>query len=184
MSYTTLYMAPASGELVEITDFRNAFGSAAFVWCVCAREFFGHRHEYSWLSDRELRRKIWMLADDASVPMFVRITMGTTFDRVMVKRENLGRVAQAFRDFVAAYPPGDSACSLIHQADVLEGLIDTEECFAVCWNQTSVGDTWTVRDGGCEECGEGAVDRLYDLSRDTGHWFLFEKLGVELVGKE
>ena len=53
---------------------------------------------------------------------------------------------------------------------LLQKLAEDRVCYAVCWNQTSVSDTWYVRDDDEED------SRLYDISKDEDHWFLFDEL--------
>lgn len=172
MSYTTLYLVPENGGIEDYAEYRNAFGSAAYVWSAMAKKY--HGEEFLWLSNEDVRREVWGLSKRADVPDFVRITMMTTFDKVMVKSENLLRVVEAFKEFVKAYPPGNSACSLLEQAGDLENLADDPHCYAVCWNQTSVGEAWPyIYEGDDDD--EDDEGRPYDISKDKGHWFLFDQ---------
>jgi hypothetical protein len=178
MSYTTIYRVPTSGGIESVGEFRNSHGSAGYIWTEMVRAHHGEEKAFTWICDKALLRSVWALVDDASQPDFVRIAMATTFDGVMVRRENLQRVANAFREFVAAHPPGDYACSLLDQAVLLNTLARDDECFAVCWNQTSVSDGWPDIYPTCPHCGGEMEDeaRAYDVSVDSEHWFLFDKL--------
>ena len=77
-----------------------------------------------------------MVNNDA-VPEKERIVLGTTFDKVLVKREHIPTVIEAFRSFC-----GDT--TLPEQADLLEKIMQDPDVIAVGWNQTSVNaDNWT-----------------------------------------
>lgn len=87
----------------------------------------------------------------------------STFDKVMVRQEHIPLVISAFKEFSSKY--GDS--SLPEQVVALEGVVGDETCFAVCWTQTSVADDiWHIYEDGDM--------RMYNISIDTGHWFMFD----------
>jgi hypothetical protein len=60
-------------------------------------------------------------------------------------------------------------------------LAQCDDCYAACWNQTSVSDAWPHIHEKCKACGCEIEDeyRDYDISKDEGHWFMFDKLEVE-----
>jgi len=110
---------------------------------------------------------VWDLAEDERVPFELRIVLMSTFDNVMVKRADLPTVATAFEEYWRFFADGGH---LDEQAKKLRELAEDETCYAVCWNQTSVNcDTWRVYDADEDDNRQ----RFYDMSRDTGHWFLF-----------
>lgn len=83
--------------------------------------------------DTSAMQEIWDLVNDKKLTLDERITLCTTFDKCLVKRENIQMVIDAFRNF-----NGDENCSLNEQADILEEFLKDENCMAVGWNQTSV----------------------------------------------
>lgn len=166
VSYTTLYKVPESGEIELAGEFHNSHRGAMLVWMLMSEAYL-HR-PFSLSNDVQSAKPTWNLWKNPDVRLSDRIVMASTFDKIMVKRENIPRLVQAIEDYSRRFDPG----TLLKQACILKELASDETCFAVCWNQTSVcADAWYV---------PGETDdeewRPFDLSRDHdyGHWFLFE----------
>jgi hypothetical protein len=161
-------------------NFKNSWGGGAYIWDSLAVKYLGWERS-SWLSKLAMGGKdgasLWELAGDGRLSDSERIALCSTTDRVMVRKENLHRVAEAFRDFVRLHPPGDSVCSLLNQADSLMDLSRNDECFAVCWNQSSCADSWHDIELP-EPDDDGNEYRTYDISVDSDHWFMFDELGA------
>lgn len=86
--------------------------------------------------DGEAMNDIWRLANSKRVSEDDKICLLTTFDNVLVKKEDMQKVIDAFRNF-------DGETSLKEQADILEEMLKDDDCIAVGWNQTSVNcDAW------------------------------------------
>lgn len=118
-------------------------------------------------SDMKNMQEIWDLWKSDSVSRDEKICLMTTFDNVLVKKENIPSVVKAFRVF-----EGDT--NLKEQADILERLISDEDCIAVGWNGTSVnGTTWDNRAGYDEE-NERHIP--YNCLTGNEHWWLFDEL--------
>lgn len=165
MSYTTLYKVPRSGEIEEYATFRNAFQGAFNIWTEVAKSYLGMEYLPA---DMEV---LWKLSQDHEVIHNDRIVLATTFDYVMIRREHLLVVAEAMDDFCRRYEPGH----LPEQAEKLRELAQDESCYAACWRQTSVTDMWMVRSGELDEYDDPRY-LMYDVSEDTDHWFLFDKM--------
>jgi hypothetical protein len=166
MSYTELFKVPSKGEIEEAKEFRNSWLGAMWIW----RNLY-EKHlpgeDFSMAFVREQLTPLWNLWK-TDIPEHHKVCLMSTLDGVMVKRDNLPLLVNAFREFEKEFP----GSHLGLQADYIEtNLIDDVDYFAVCWNQNSVCDYWCVEDKK-EEDGQ----RRYDISRDTGHWFLFDVL--------
>lgn len=169
MSYTTLYKVPEQGEITSHATFHNAFRGAALVWDTLSRRYLGTQKFTSLSRDMQ---PIWNLWKANNIPLSYRIVLMSTFDNVMVKRENIPLVIEAIKEYAKEF---DDAGHLPEQAKKLEELFDDQECFAICWNQTSVNaDAWQTAIE-CKCCGETKDYRNYDVSQDKGHWFLFQR---------
>lgn len=169
MSYTTIYKVPEKGEIENYAEFKNSHRGAFNVWTEMARRYLG-MEMLPMFRDGGMR-PIWDLARNPEIPENDRIVMMSTFDRVMVKREDLPRLIEAFRDFGSRFEPG----SLLEQAKALEKLVSDSTCYAVCWNQTSVNsDHWQIGEGDPEVEDDYKL-RMYDISKDTDHWFMFDQ---------
>jgi len=173
MSYTTLYKVPESGEIQTYKEYGNAFRSAWLVWDTMSKLYLKKDAVEFMLKGDHAMQPVWDLWKDPSVPESHRIVMASTFDKVMVRRENLERLASAYDAYSRAV---EDAGHIEAMASDLRELARDETCFAVCWCQTSVSaDTW-MTPVTCECCGETTDSRMYDVSRDEGHWFLFDEL--------
>lgn len=107
-------------------------------------------------------QEIWNLANNTSIAENDRICLCTTFDYVVVKKEYLPRVMEAFRSF-------SGETSLPEQADVLNLMYNNENCSAVAWCQTSVASgIWSNYDDESDE------ETPYNLNTGDKHWFLFD----------
>lgn len=120
-------------------------------------------------------KEIWDLFKSEELSESERIVLGSTFDHVLVKVENVDRLLKAFREF-------EGNTSLKDQADIIEkGIAENPEIVAIGWNQTSVnGDVWTSTNYN-EELEEYAG---YNLEKDTKHWFLIESIKESEIEKE
>lgn len=170
MSYATIYKVPESGGIENYREFPNAIRGAVLLWTYLSRRYLDL--DGMPLFGGEDTKRLWALATDERLSEDERIALQTTFDGVMVRRDDFERVAAAF-DVVG--PMMDDAGHLPAWAATLREMWLDPDCFAACWNQTSVcADTWWRYDT-CPTCGQDLEDsRMYDISKDSGHWFLFE----------
>jgi len=170
-----VHKVPAAGRIETIGEFRNAHRGAMLIWRAMCKKYLGL--EYVPFEESELD-PLWKLADDLTIPRQVRLVHASTFDKVMVRRENLELLADAMDHFAETVCPEDSGHLKPHAVLLREAAKDAS-LFAVCWTQTSASDDiWKIWEG------EDDV-RYYDVSRDEGHWFLFDKVGaVKGAGKE
>lgn len=183
MSYTELFLFNQSGDAEGFADIRNSHRGAMAVWLALERKYLpslpipayagffemdGKPYDYhsrTMPSNHEDAMKdIWELANDDRLSDAEQIALATTFDRVVVKAENVGRVVTAFREF-------EGETSLKEQADAIEGAMASGTIRAIAWNQTSVN-------GGAWEADYNEETDDYDpYNLDTGgnHWFLFDE---------
>jgi len=179
MSYTELYVVPKTGSIQYTAEFNNAYGGAWFVWNAMY-EAYEKRLGESIFQDAPMRRT-WDLFQSDRAEFFERAVLGSTLDRVMVKREHWLRLAECMEMFYAKHydPSKGVVCSIDAQATVLRELFNRspEEIIAVCWCQTSVaGNVWYKSGEGIGE--DGGDKRGYDITKDKGHWFLFDELEI------
>lgn len=161
---------PEVGEIEPYAEFKNSFLGAYTVWDEMGKFYLGLA-VLPKLRDEGMRA-VWDLWKNEAALLNDRIVMAATFDRVMVRRSRLEEVAAAMDDFAARHAPGH----LPQQAQALRELTTAEDCFAVCWQQTSVSaDVWMTDTGEVDEYGQ-SIWRPYDVSKDEEHWFLFDEL--------
>lgn len=187
MSSTVIYTFTAdgfcSGEMAEV---RNAWRGAMAVWRTLEKKYLppyrpcyvpkdisddmlesycGYVPTRLSAIDQEASKDIWNLFDREDVDMIDRIVLGTTFDHVMVKRENIHRVIDAFETF-----EGDT--NLKEQAEALRELLKDEDKVAFAWNQTSVNAGEWMHSG----IFDGEDELPYNFKTQDRHFWLFDEL--------
>lgn len=144
MSYTEIYGFDKNGDAYYYDSVGNAWRGGMAIWQYLEKKYlppyyskYAHiKTSRCYSMDNEAMKDIWQLANDERVSEVDKICLLTTFDNVLVKKEDIPKVIEAFRSF-------DGETSLKEQADILEDMANDDDCIAVGWNQTSVNaDTW------------------------------------------
>lgn len=162
MSYSETKVVRKNNEVQSLTEYKNAWGGAAFIWTQLSGKYMDD--EASWITHSQ---GLWDLVQDRRLQDFERITLISTFDYVMIKRENFRLLASAYREFIEHYGTRDRVCHLLEIAKELEGLADDKSVQALCFWWNSVGDDlWEIWDDDDYE--------TYDISKGDDHWWLFE----------
>lgn len=183
MSYTEIF-AFKNGKSKLAEEVNNAFRGAMAIWGEMEKQHLSPIYA-SWDATKQISRassmdqgkmkEIWNMASDKNIPLDERLVLSTTFDKVLVKRENLPRLIEAFKNFENTYK---EKTSLPEQTSILEAFLDDEDVMAVGWNQTSVnGDNWNNFGGYDEDEGEPIP---YDINSMSEHWFLFDDFKDEI----
>lgn len=152
MSYTEIYRISKVKKTKLVGEIRNSFRGAMAVWNSLDKKYLPPFTKYGMPFSRTIGeeiKEIWGLVDDVRVSETEKICLLSTFDNVYVLRNDIPRLIKAMREF-----PHEA--SLPEQADIIEKLIIDRNCWAVCWNQTSVN-------------GDIPGDRISDR-----YWNLFE----------
>jgi len=186
MSYTEIFGFDKEGNAYGQADIRNAHRGAMAIWSILEKRYLPpYRPSYvpshvldkdiesychykpsrSFCMEVEPMRAIWDLVNDKRLKDCEKIALACTFDHVIIKKEDLPKLIDAFKEF-------EGETSLREQANVLAEMFKDENCIAVGFNQTSVnGDTW-VNAGPYDE--ENEESNPYNLFKQTEHWFLFK----------
>lgn len=187
MSYTTLYKVPAKGKIESFQEFGNSRRGAAMLWAHLGRKYIPGFRDMHYDSDSARVRK---LAKDPRLHDHEKDVLLSTLDGAMLAREHFERVAAAMDRVAKELTRVDNDKSrglrevyiqdpghYPEHAAALRRMLDDQAAYAACWDQTSVAsDQWTRYDE-CETCGHELDDtgRMYDISRDSGHWFMLEE---------
>lgn len=151
MSYIEIFKFDKQGNSEDIGKVNNSWRGSPAIWEIMGNKYCGHGAP---MFDIEKMREIWNLVDKPDIPTNERIVLFTTLDKCLVKKEHLEKVVSAFREF-----EGDT--SLPEQADILQELINDDDCIAVGWHQNSIS---------CEQWFD------YNCLKGTEHYWLFEEL--------
>jgi hypothetical protein len=182
MSSTEIY-GLTKNRAMEIGEARNSFRGAMLVWKTLEEKYLPSFPKPVWMpSDSKeyvsrtsmmmmpnAMKEVWDLIDSDKLSFNEKIVLGTTYDNVLVKAENISRVIDAFNSF-----EGDT--TLKEQADIISQTIKNiteqdEPIVAIGWNQTSVNESpWS------DYSEEEDEDIGYNLETGDKHWFLFDDL--------
>lgn len=167
MSYTILHTVPASGPIQTYREFHNSHLWARVYWDWLGKTYLNMTDGEFFISSNY--KKIWALFKDERIPVEQRIALGATFDWVMVKREDIHRLVPAF-ERVANISNNDRWSEMAKSLE--KYLTEDRDDVAICWTVTSITDPWHVPDiiNGHDDV------RMYDISKDRKHWFLFNDL--------
>lgn len=191
MSYTEIVCFKNNGDAESCTDIKNSWRGAMAIWNILEKKYLPqYRPSYipkdipdsmleaycgykpsrcSAMMDRDAMKEIWNLFDKNNVSKVDRIVLGTTFDKMLVKKENFQEVIDAFNQF-------EGETSLKEQANVLKETLENDEIIAVGWNQTSVTQNqWT-----CHEFDKESEEYIpYNCLKSTEHYWLFDEMEKE-----
>lgn len=179
MSYTEIYKFKKDGDAECVATVKNAFRGGMAIWLIVEKRYLPKyvptwatmlgdtSKEYSRISDFSGNgsKEIWSLFDSEIISETDNIVLGSTFDNVVVMKEDIPKLIEAFRNF-------EGETSLREQADIIEDVYQNDEdLLAIAWNQTPVnGDVWVS-----DETDDDGEHLPYNLLRDEGHWDLFEQ---------
>ena len=187
MSYTEIYKFGKDGNAENLGEVRNAFRGAMAVWMEMEKRYLSPYPKPMWMDDADYKERgysrtsasmglpmggkspmqeIWDLGDIERVSKQEKIVMLSTLDNVIVMRENIEELREAFESF-------DGETSLKEQAEIIKEALTDEDVIAVAWNQTSVNaDVWTYYD-------EDEEYSQYNILTGEKHWKLFDDFKEE-----
>lgn len=151
MSCIEIFKFDENGDSEIFGEVNNAWRGSMRVWDILGEKYCGHGAS---IFDMEQMKAIWNLMDDKTVTHDEKIVLCTTFDKCLVKKEDIPKVIDAFRKF-------EGNTNLNEQADVLESLYEEPNCIAVGFHQNSIS---------CEQWFD------YNCIQDKEHFWLFDDL--------
>ena len=179
MSSTEIYYFNKDGNAEDLGQVRNSWRGAMAIWNILDDKYLPPfvpewakilgktEDKYHRSSDMvgNALKEVWALYNSDNISEIDKIVLGSTFDYVVVKKENIDKLLDAFEKF-------EGETSLKEQSKLIRDSID-ENTMAIGWNQTSVnGDTW-VNYGGYDE--KKDIYLPYNLNSMDKHWYLFDK---------
>lgn len=171
MSYSTVYIINNDGDVVPYTQVLN--GTLALsIWGYISKQY-GLHHMFG------ENPEIWKWFCKGKIKAHYDIVMGFTFDHVIVYKEDLPKLINAFNEFMQECPTENMKT----QIQVLTEL-QKEDIIGIAWQQTSVSDTlWEINP--MDEVDDDDYDEELDVSSpynsNTGdkHWDLFDELNLK-----
>lgn len=137
MSRTELYVVKKNGDVIHHKDFHNSHRGALKCWMTIAKHYLklkGLGFTKMMMDDTEMN-KVWNLANNKSVLWNDRVVLASTFDNIVVKKKNIPKLIESFKDYCKRYDGGNFA----DQIQEFESL-KKKKIHGICWNQTSIGE--------------------------------------------
>lgn len=187
MSRTEMVAFKQNGEAVLYQEIQNAWRGAMAIWRQLEEKYLppyrppyvpahiplekveayiGFKPSRFGMGDEEGVREVWNLYERDDVSITDKIVLGTTFDRALVKKEDIPEVIKAFEAF-------EGETSLGEQVLILTEMLENENVIAVGWNQTSVVQNQWTRVIYNEENDSFLP---YNCLTDTKHFWLFDDI--------
>ena len=178
MSHSTMYGVPKKGEIRALEEYQNSHGTAPVIWGYLYDKYVPKAHSYDcWGTHNE---KLWALSDDPRLSRHEKICLWLTFDHCMVKTKDIPVVVEALRQLYKDTFNPEYVNHLSKLADDMEALQKSRKFVALCFIWTSVADDiWDSQAKPvCDKCGHEEDDYCgkWDLSKEEGHWFLFDEI--------
>lgn len=190
MSTTTIHVFRTDGkrDYDADRDFRNGH-TAPILWGILWKKYLAKRgspndydpvlrtfigddgfESFPMMSEAALK-PFWALHNDPRLAWFERLTLRSTYDHVVVRREHFLRIAEAFDIFTATHvaPDRKHVWNVPGYAAYLRELAGDETVMGVGWTQTSVVDMFLSETDPNDEDAEG---KPYDLNTRTEHWYM------------
>lgn len=166
MSYTEIFKINKDGKGEFIGETKNSFRGAMAIWSHLEKKYLPNEGQFNRFVMGKMN-EVWDLAKGDRITEAEKRVMQSTFDNVLVKKENLPKLLEYFRNF-------ETETSLSEQAEIIEEAIEKDNnLIAIGWNQTSVnGDNWSNWGGYDEETDEPIP---YDINTMDKHWYLFSE---------
>lgn len=178
MSYTEIFGFDKEGNAYLAGKVKNAFRGAMAVWRYLEEKYLPpYNPDYADLVEKVFGIKpsrcssdeieeIWALQNSDKLSIEEKIVLFTTFDKILIKKEDIPQVINAFNSF-------GGETSLKEQAKILQDLLESENCIAVGWNQNSVViDNW--ENYFYDEVNDRTIP--YNCLKQDDHYWLFDEL--------
>lgn len=167
MSCTEIIKFDKKGESSLAGEVKNAIRRSFAVWNYLSHKYLGR--QFSIFGKTSEQEEVWSLFEDDRLSEDEKIILGTTFDYVLIKKEDIPRVIEAFSTLdekevgrvVKEWRENPIGISLPKQIEILKNLLADEDCIAIGWHQNSV-----------------SCNMWYDYNCIVGdeHWYLFDGL--------
>ena len=182
MSYTEIYKFGKDGNAELFAEVKNSFRGAMAVWNILEKKYLPKyipewamgdtSREYSRSSDffGKALKEVWDLFYSDKISENDKVVLGSTFDNVIVMRNDIPMLIESFRCF-------EGETSLKEQSNIIERIYNDNKTFiAIAWNQTSVnGDAWESDEIMLDEEDEEFY-LPYNILKENKHWNLFESI--------
>lgn len=157
MSYTEIIKFDKNGKPHSGGRVQNASQGSYSIWNLLTNKYL--TRDFNNI-DPKKEQETWNLFRDSRLTDTEKIVLGSTFDYVLIKKDDINQVVDAYKKFCKEFSASERfPLSLDKQRVILEKLESDEDCIAVGFHQNSVScDMWND----------------YNCLTGEKHWYLFE----------
>ena len=130
MSYTTVLNVTPGVGTEPIQEFRNAHGSAPYVWSIIYNKVFGTDNYWSNVG------KLWPQYKNKDLPEYQRAVLLMTYDRVYIARKNFVRASNDIRLWCENFPAKENVIN--HWPAIVKIFASKNDYKAIGFHITSV----------------------------------------------
>lgn len=161
MSETELYAVYKNGDVKYYEGVNNSWLGGMHVWNTLNEKYGFNEGLFTGFE------KTFGSFNKGRYENYEDIVLGSTFDHVLVKKENFNQLIDNFKLYIENTNGGNFS----KQIEVIKQMKNDGDIIAVGWCQTSVtGDLWDEYD---EETGENSP---YNINEGDKHWYLFDEI--------
>ncbi len=160
MSRTEIYAVEQNGDVVAFDDVQNAWLGGMHVWDKLSESYSFNESLFQGFE------KTWGAFNKGVYETFEDIVLGSTFDMVWVKKENINKLMESFIKYCDKY----EGSNLLKQVEIFKEIQKDDDYIGVAWCQTSVADD--LWDYGYDEDSDESIP--YNINKGDKHWELFE----------
>lgn len=163
MSTTEIYAIEKNGDVVPYGSAQNSWLGGMHVWN-SLNEKYDLDGNMIFGFDRT-----WNCFGKGIYEEYEDVVLGSTFDNVIVLKENFDQLLTSFKKYYSVYPNSNFG----QQIEVIETMKADENVIGVAWCQTSVADDlWDF-------CYDEEQDEVipYNIFKGENHGELFDLLG-------
>ena len=165
MSTTEIYAIEKNGDVTPYGSAQNSWLGGMHVWNSLNDKYgFNEGFMFSF-------KKTWGNFNKGIYEDYENIVLGSTFDHIIVLKENFEQLLTSFKKYYSVYPNSNFG----QQIEVIETMKADENVIGVAWCQTSVADDlWDF-------CYDEEQDEVipYNIFKGENHWELFDLLEAE-----
>lgn len=146
MSYVEVFKVKTNGDVEEYGEAQNSHGYAHLVWMALGEKYLGG---FSLLN----ASLTWNLFDSDKITKDEKIILGSTFDRVWIKKELMPDLIRILHDFYYSHCREKVGTMLVVHGILSEMLLE-KDTMGCAFNQSSIGEAfWEVYDADSEDEG-------------------------------
>ncbi|MBC2292940.1 hypothetical protein HCC36_06805 [Listeria booriae] len=166
MSSTNIHVVKTNGDVEFYAEVKNSFAGAMHIWNNLNTKYDFRDDFFSGF------KKTWGNFNKDVYEDFEDVALGSTFDKVIVKKEEIPLLITAYEKYINEF----DGSNLRLQIEIFKQIEQETNVIGIAWCQTSVsGDLW---DFGYDEEKDEPIP--YNINKGDSHWFLFDDINGKM----